>query len=208
MNTTPPIILGLDPGTRFLGAVVLRGRDLLAYGVHQLRNGERPYDVIGQARRVVFRYVEQYGPAVVAIEKPYRISTERGAVLTTLTKELYERAKELGLVVQEISPEDVRHRITGDARSTKYEVAQRLVRDGFPQLRSLVPAKPRNPTLWLSSRDRYWLHMFDALGLAVVANKLETVPPQQVTTLPGTLSRIEETPRESAGLPERIKRSA
>jgi Holliday junction resolvasome RuvABC endonuclease subunit len=166
MITTPPTILGLDPGTRFLGAAVLRSHDLLAYGVHQLRNGERPYDVMGQARRVVFRYVEQYAPTIVAIERPYRISTERGAVLITLTRELHERAKELGLDVQEISPEDVRRRVTGNARATKYEVAQALARGTFTQLGPLVPMKPRNPTLWLSSKERYWLHMFDALSLA------------------------------------------
>lgn len=46
-------ILGIDPGTKEIGLVVLRGPMLLAYGVHTLRNGTRPHDVIGQARRVV-----------------------------------------------------------------------------------------------------------------------------------------------------------
>src|SRR6266568_946059 len=114
MTSTSPTILGLDPGTRFLGAVVLRGNDLLAYAVHELKNGTRPYDVIGQARRVVFRYIEQHEPQIVAIEAPYLIATERGAVLTTLARELHERAKELGLDVWELSPELVRRRLTGN----------------------------------------------------------------------------------------------
>src|SRR5437016_1609546 len=128
MNTKP-IILGLDPGTRFLGVAVIRGHELLDFGVHQLRNGERPYEVIGQARRIIFRLIEQHGPSVVAIEQPYRIATERGAVLTTLARELHERAKELGLAVVELPPEAVREKITGNARATKYEVAQNLARD-------------------------------------------------------------------------------
>jgi RNase H-fold protein (predicted Holliday junction resolvase) len=42
-----PIIFGIDPGTREMGTAVIRGKELLAFGVHTLRNGERPYDVIG-----------------------------------------------------------------------------------------------------------------------------------------------------------------
>ena len=166
MNTTPPTILGLDPGTRFLGAAVVRGHELLAYGVHELRNGERPYDVIGQARRVVFGYIERHGPQFVAIEAPYLIATKRGAVLTVLARELHERAKELGLEVAELSPEKVRQAVTGNPRATKYEVAQKLAID-FPELRRLVPKKPKTQALWLTSRERYWLHMFDAFALSV-----------------------------------------
>ena len=171
MTTTPPTILGLDPGTRFIGAAVIRGRELIAYGVHELKNGERPYDVIGQARRVVFRYIEQHEPQVVAIEAPYLIATERGAVLTVLARELHERSKEFGLEVVEVSPEKVRHAVTGNTRSTKYEVAQRLAEADFLELRRLVPKKPKTPALWLTSRERYWLHMFDALGLARAAQE-------------------------------------
>ncbi len=165
----PPTILGLDPGTRYLGAAVLRGKELLAYGVHELKNGERPYDVIGQARRVVLKYLAEHQPHVVAIEAPYRIATPRAALLTTLTAELRERAKELGLEVIEMRPEVVRECITGNALATKYKVAQRLGEECFPELRSLVPQKPKTPALWLTSKERYWLHMFDAVGVAAAA---------------------------------------
>jgi Holliday junction resolvasome RuvABC endonuclease subunit len=168
-SKTLPIILGLDPGTRFLGAAVVRGRELLDFGVHTLRNGERPYDVIGQARRVVLGYIERHGPEVVAIEKPYPIATRRGAVLSTIAQELHERSKELGLCVRELTPEEVRQAVTGDPRSTKYQVAQKLAGE-FPQLQPLVPEKPKMPALWLTAKERYWLHMFDALALAVAEN--------------------------------------
>jgi hypothetical protein len=115
--------------------------------------------------------IEQHGPGIVAIEEPYRIATERGAVLTTLARELHERAKELGLDVVELSPEEVRERITGNAKATKYQVAQALVRENFPQLGHLMPKKPKTPALWLSPRERYWLHMFDALALAVAGHE-------------------------------------
>jgi len=169
MPIQSPTILGLDPGTRFLGAAVIRARELLAYGVHELKNGTRPYDVIGQARRVVFRYIELHGPQIVAIEAPYLIATERGMVLTTIARELHERAKELGLQVEELTPEAVRQRLTGNPHSTKYAVAQHLATNIFPELRRLAPTKPKVPALWLTSRERYWLHAFDSLALAVAS---------------------------------------
>ena len=166
---TTPTILGIDPGTRFLGAVVLRERSLLTYAVHQLRNGENPYETIGQARRTVFKYIEQRSPQIVAIEAPYLIASPRGAVLTVLAKEIHERAKDFGLHVVELSPEDVRKQVTGNRRATKLDVAETLTKHGFPDLTRLVPKRPTRPALGLRPRDKYWLHVFDALALAVTS---------------------------------------
>jgi Holliday junction resolvasome RuvABC endonuclease subunit len=167
MPIVPSTILGLDPGTRYLGFALLRGSELLEYGVRELKNGERPYDVIGQARRIVLRLIALHGPEVVAIEAPYLIPTPRAAVLSTLTQEIHQRAKETGATVMELKPEEVRVALTGNPKATKYEVAQRLVATRFPELAALVPRKPKVPALWLTSRETYRLHMFDALALAV-----------------------------------------
>jgi len=166
MPQSQPVILGLDPGTRYLGFALIRGKELLEYGVKELKNGERPYDVIGQARRIVLRLIALHGPQTVAIEAPYLIPTLRAAVLSTLTQEVHERAKETGAQVVELKPEEVRLALTGNPKATKYEVAQWLARRRFPEVGALVPQKPKIPALWLTSRERYWLHMFDALALA------------------------------------------
>lgn len=170
MSTTTPTILGLDPGTRFLGAAVLRGRELVAYGVHELRNGARPYEVIGQARRVVLAYIERHGPQVVAIEAPYVSTTKRGAILSTIVQELHERSREMGLEVLEMSPEQVRRVVTGRDRASKIEVAESIVASGFGDLRHLVPVRAARAALGLRPRDRYWLHAFDALALAIAGS--------------------------------------
>jgi Holliday junction resolvasome RuvABC endonuclease subunit len=161
-------IFGIDPGTRYLGYAVLTGEQLLDYGVHELQNGTKPYDLIGHARRRVLGLVARHRPTCIAIEEPYLLPTKRAALLSTLVQELHERAKEIGIEVAELSPEIVRRRLMGNAKATKYEVAQRLG-ERFTRLQPLVPAKPKNPALWLTSRERYWLHMFDALAMAVAS---------------------------------------
>lgn len=160
-------ILGIDPGTKEMGLVVLRGRELRYFGVRTLRNGTKPYDVIGQARRIVLGTIEQHQPQVVAIEEPLNLPTKRSHLLNVIADELRERAVELGLELVALSPAAIRQRVTGNPRATKIDVAEHLSRTGFDQLRGLIPKRPKRAALGLRPRDKYWLHMFDALAIAV-----------------------------------------
>lgn len=163
-------ILGIDPGTKEMGLAVVRERQLRYYGVRTLRNGTRPHDVIGQAKRIVLAAVATHLPQVVAIEEPFNLPTKRSHLLNVITDELHERAAEVGLEVIALSPEEIRRRITGNPRATKIEVAEHLARTGFDQLKDLIPKRPARAALGLRPRDKYWLHMFDALAVAKAAN--------------------------------------
>jgi len=168
-TTHEPTILGIDPGSRHMGLAVVRGRELLDYGVHTLRNGRRPYDMIGQARAHVLTSIRDHAPGLVAIEEPLLVPTKRAALVSALGQELHERARELGIQVVEISPRRVREIVVGNPKATKIEVAEALVKQGFSDLAELVPKRPARAVLGLSEKDRYWLHAFDALALAVSA---------------------------------------
>ena len=149
-----------------MGFAVLRGPDLLYFGVRTLRNGTRPHDVIGQARRIVLATIEKFEPEIVAIEAPIMLPTKRAAVLSVIAQEVRGRAEELNLQVVELSPSSIRERVAGNPRATKIDVAEALVRSGFDQLGGLVPNRPFSSALGLRPKDKYWLHMFDALALA------------------------------------------
>jgi Holliday junction resolvasome RuvABC endonuclease subunit len=167
--TQPKTILGIDPGTKEMGIAVLCGSQLLTYGVHTLRNGERPYDLIGQARRIVLGYIAEHAPQMVAIEAPLMLPTKRAAILSVIAQELHGRAMELNLEVVEITPQEVRQAVVGNPRATKIDVAEALVGQGFEELRALIPKRPARAALGLRPREKYWLHMFDALALARAA---------------------------------------
>ena len=162
-------LLGIDPGTKEMGIAIIRERQLVSFGVHTLRNGHRPHDLIGQARRIVLAAIEEHGPQVVAIEKPLMLPTKRAAILSVISQELRGRAEDLHLQVVELTPEAVRQAVVGNPRATKIDVAEALVAVEFGQLAALVPKRPTRAALGLRPRDKYWLHMFDALGLAVAA---------------------------------------
>jgi len=168
MTTTQhPTTLGIDPGTRFMGFAVLQGNTLLQYGVHTLRNGRRPYDLLGQARGHLLTSIREHRPEIVAIEEPLLIPSKRAALVSAIAQELHERARELGVRVVEIPPRKVREIVAGNPRATKIEVAEALVRQGFAELTPLVPKRPFRAALGISDRDRYWLHTFDALAIAL-----------------------------------------
>jgi Holliday junction resolvasome RuvABC endonuclease subunit len=170
-------ILGIDPGTRYMGVAVVRGPELLLHGVRQLSNGTHPHDVIGQARSIVLGYVAHYAPHVVAVERPLPIATRRAAVLSVITQELVARATELRLTVLQLGPEDVRRLVVGAPFARKVDVARVLVeRHGFGVLRRRIPQRPARAALGPRPRDRYWLHAFDALAVAVAARLEQSRP--------------------------------
>jgi Holliday junction resolvasome RuvABC endonuclease subunit len=160
-------ILGIDPGTKYMGAAVIAGSSLLGFGVHTLQNGERPHDVIGQARQVILSYIAEHAPSVVAIEKPLLVPTKRAALVSVIAQELQARSRELGIRVIEMSPPDVRRIVVGDAHANKYDVAHAIVKSGFEDLRVKLPTAPPHPVLGYKPKDKYWLHMFDAVAVAL-----------------------------------------
>jgi Holliday junction resolvasome RuvABC endonuclease subunit len=158
-------ILGIDPGSRYMGVAAIRGEHLLGCGVHVLKNGRKPYDLLGQARTVIVEYIEQHAPDVIAIERPLLKPTKRAALVSVLTDELRSRSRALGIHVVTISVRDVRRAVTGNEAAKKIEVARKLV-ERFPELLSRLPVPPRRAALGLRPKDRYWLHLFDALAAA------------------------------------------
>lgn len=97
-------------------------------------------------------------------------TTKRAAILSVIAQELHGRANELNLEVVELTPQEVRQRVVGDPKATKIDVAETLIRQGFEELTELIPKRPVRAALGMRPRDKYWLHMFDALGLAVTAS--------------------------------------
>lgn len=162
-------ILGIDPGTREMGLVVLHGYELRYYGVHTLPNGKRHHEAIGLDKRIVMGAVAKHRPDVVAIEEPLNLPTKRSHLLNVIADEVRERALELGMELVALSPMDIRRRLTGNLRATKIDVAEGLVADRFPQLRELVPKRPKRAALGLRPKDKYCLHMFDAVAVAMAA---------------------------------------
>ena len=91
-----------------MGLAVLCGRELRYFGVRTLRNGTRPYDVIGKVRRIVLETIERRRPHVGAIEEPLNLPTKRAHMRNVTADELQGGAEEIGLEGVALSPSAIR----------------------------------------------------------------------------------------------------
>ncbi len=160
-------ILGIDPGTRYMGVAVLHGEQLVHYGVKDLKR-KRPADELLRATRdALLQLIRDYRPTVLAYENTFYVQQKSSALLHVQELEIKRVGKAEHLQVLGYSPSHLRKRLCGDGWATKYMVAD-LLAERFPELTGYrTKNEPR--------RERYWLNMFDAVAVAVVRGPLDPV---------------------------------
>ncbi len=163
LNGKTPRVLGIDPGTRLMGIAVLEGDDVIYYAVKELRRMRPGFQLVRATRDAVNDVIERFSPGVVAYETSYYIQQTTSPLLGEQEREIRRLGKAAGLKVVAYSPLYVRQQLCADAYVTKHMVAQVLV-ERFPELAGYrMNQTPRS--------ERYWLNMFDALAVAVVATR-------------------------------------
>ena len=61
--------------------------------------------------------------------------------------------------------------MVGNPHPRRLAVAQTIVRMSFPDLAVKLPKEPPHPVLGYKPKDKYWLHMFDALAVALAIQR-------------------------------------
>ena len=158
---TNPIILALDPGTRYIGVAVLAGRGLAYHGVRTLQAEQTPHGRLEEVRRLVARLIRHFRPEILAVEKPFFARDRNAALLNVLVDEIRAVGREHGVRVVALAPSTVRKRVCGSGQATKAEVA-RAVAARFPELKALLQTGG-------SFRERYYGNLFDAVAVGLAA---------------------------------------
>jgi hypothetical protein len=152
-------ILAVAPLSRGLGYAVMEGPgNLVACG-----NKAVLRDKNAGALAWVKKFIQFYQPAVLVLPNVNAADTRRAARIKMLHRKIVALAKKHELKVRLISVTRVRKQLLGDAKATKFAVAQTLA-EKFPvELGTRLPPK-RRP--WISEDPR--MDIFDAVGLAAV----------------------------------------
>jgi hypothetical protein len=109
----------------------------------------------------VNRFIKFYQPDVLVLPDVTAADTRRVARIKTLHRKIVAWAGKQQLKVRLISVTQLRGKLLGDAKGTKFAVAQTLA-EKFPvELGTRLPPK-RRP--WMSEDPR--MDIFDAVGLA------------------------------------------
>ncbi len=158
-------ILSIDPGTHYIGVAILNGTKLAYYGVKTLSERKSPHDILTEGRNVIRNLIDDFSPAMLAVEKTFFANNRNSALLNVFADEIVSIGKRRKLSVKTVAANTVRKTICGNGTVTKGEVAKEMVRI-FPELSPYLSSDRR----W---KERFNYNMFDAvaLGVAVLRKK-------------------------------------
>lgn len=159
VDTTPiKRILAIDPGVKRTGYALLRGEQVITYGViegDKGKPGEQPLETV----------IFEFDPDELIIEWPASVgNTNPGSKANTLeklfnvAKKLRSQALQRGIPVHQYSSATIRKWVAGFDAS-KRDTA-RLIALLYPELKVLLDQPTR-------AKERHWGHVFDAMAAAV-----------------------------------------
>ena len=133
MQTTPKIILGIDPGTIVMGYGIIAIREnrvqMLTMDVLKLGGKKDVYERLEIIHTTICALVKEYRPQLFAIEAPFfgknvqsmlKLGRAQGVAIAA--------AMQSGIPVTEYSPKKVKQSITGNGNADKEQVWKMLQR--------------------------------------------------------------------------------
>lgn len=127
------VILGIDPGTLFMGYALMEVSSstpqLLAMDVLKLSGKKDPYERLQNIHLKVCELISKYQPCTFAIEAPfYGKNVQSMLKLGRAQGVAIAAAMQAGLTVTEYSPKKVKQSITGNGNADKDQVWKMLQR--------------------------------------------------------------------------------
>jgi Holliday junction resolvasome RuvABC endonuclease subunit len=160
-STSDLRVLGIDPGTRHLGLAVLEGEEILWYHVKTLTSPRALRDLSTEVKTYLTKVIRAYQPSVIAIKEPFYSQAAGSAMLRALTDEVKTWARWQGLEVWSATPPEVKAFFCRDDTSRR-SLAEAMI-ERYPFLRRYLTYLP-----WSM---RYWFHVFDAVGFALMCHR-------------------------------------
>ena len=187
-------ILCVDPGTRRCGVAVFKDTEIVAAQVKTLFTNGFSRKRLKEVRKVFSSLIEDYAPNVLAIEKPLVSCSKRAKLLDAIINEIKRLAEEKRIKIYEFSAAAVRKIICGNADAAKKDVAEKVSLI-YPELKNCLKEEQKSEHPKLKNHldqdqksfhskleilldedkknkereliEKYWGHMFDAVGLGV-----------------------------------------
>ncbi len=121
-------IMGIDPGTNFMGYGVIRIEDgearLITYGTIKLDTTSDPYEKLKAIFVQVGVIIEEFRPSEIALEAPfYGVNPQSMLKLGRAQGVAMSAALSRGIDVFEYAPTAVKQAISGRGRASKEQVA-------------------------------------------------------------------------------------
>ncbi|MGD0036402.1 MAG: crossover junction endodeoxyribonuclease RuvC [Bacteroidota bacterium] len=154
-------ILGIDPGTKYIGFALMESEKLIYYGVKTIPRLKTSKATLEEGKRIVSRLMDDFRPNILVVEKTYFANNKNSILLNTFTAQIRRIGKGKGLEVLSIATNTVRKAVCGNGAASKDEVAKAIVAR-YPQLKPYLTSDKK----W---KEKYHRNMFDAVAIGLAS---------------------------------------
>jgi crossover junction endodeoxyribonuclease RuvC len=171
-------ILAIDPGTRHMGIAVIDSGQLIYHGVESIAKGRSPHQTLKVGRKAVLRFINDFRPDILSIEKTFFANNRNSALLNVFADEIRAVGKRKGLMVHAFAPSAVKKAVCGNGWAKKEDVAK-AVAARYAELKVYIGQDRK----W---KSRYHSNMFDAVAVGIMASgksRIEKVRSKRVLQL-------------------------
>jgi len=154
MPKEPLKIIGINPGTRYLGIAVLQGPELRDWRVKVLK-GKWSKEKMKKAVEIISEFIDRYEPNVLAIKKLH--PSRRSQNLAQLVDRIKEFSRRKGLKVFQYSIKDVEEFFIEEDKLNKKNLAEAIVLENPALFHELQKEK--------AHKNSYYIRVFEAVAL-------------------------------------------
>ena len=147
-------IIGINPGTRYLGIAVLYGQELMDWRIKVLK-GKWSREKMKRAIGIISEFIDRYEPSILAIKKLH--PSRRSENLIRLTNKMKDYAKRRRIKVYQYSIKEIENFFLENEKLSKRNLIEALVNQ-FPILHHDLKNEQ-------SHKNPYYFRMFEAVGL-------------------------------------------
>lgn len=155
MSKEPLRILGINPGTRYLGMAIFQGPELIDWGIKALK-GIWSKEKMEKVIRIVLDSIERYKPNALSIKKLHPSRSSKN--LKQLAAKIKELSKRKGLRVYEYSIKELESFFNPEERLNKKNLAEAVASHHPVLFHELKKEK--------GHKNLYYTRMFEAVALA------------------------------------------
>jgi hypothetical protein len=168
-HPTPSLrLLAIDPGTRYLGVAVFEGARLLDWRVRVMAaNCRHAPDLVQQVEASIRPLIQRYQPRVLVLKTCSASQRRQSRMVPVVAASLHRLGTQQGLLVSTYTPEQVSRSFSPDRRVTRLELARIIATEHYPFLARFYEHERKKA--WY--RERYYLRMFAAVALGLVASR-------------------------------------
>lgn len=161
----PLRIIGINPGTRYIGVAIFQGTELRDWQVKNIA-GNWSKEKIKKARMIVSGLIEQYEPDALAIKRFHPSRSSKN--LNRLAEKIKGLAKSNGLKVYQYSIKELENFFSSEERINKKELIEIIV-SKYPFLSYELEKEKAH-------KNPYYIRMFEAVALGSICfNRLDRI---------------------------------